>query len=108
MVKEAGERQGVVISAGGGAVIDERNLKALKKNGIIVCLTASAGTILKRTGSLKTRPLLNVEDPLKKIEELLKKREPFYKKSDFFVDTDALNIEEVVRNIIEISKLRTN
>ncbi|MBU1912126.1 MAG: shikimate kinase [Candidatus Omnitrophica bacterium] len=100
-VKEAAKRKNVVISAGGGAVMDEENFKNLKNSGIIICLKASPDTILKRTKNLKTRPLLNVPDPKKQIEELLKKREPCYNKADFSINTDDLTIEQVAARAMD-------
>jgi shikimate kinase len=100
VVKEASQRKNIVISAGGGAIIDEENFKNLKNSGTIICLKASPETILKRTIDLKTRPLLNVPDPKKKIEELLKKREPYYNKADFNIDTDSLSIVDIVSRIM--------
>jgi len=101
-VKETAQKKGIIISAGGGAIIDEENLKNLKENGILICLSSSVDVILKRTKGPKKRPLLNVPDPKKKIEELLKKRESYYKKSDFCIDTSTLTVEQVVDKIIEI------
>lgn len=99
-VKEAAKKQGLVISAGGGAIIDEENFRNLKRNGTIICLEASPDVILKRTKGNTCRPLLNVGDPKKRIEELLKKRKPYYKKVDFRIDTDNLKIEQVVEKIM--------
>ncbi|MFC1624064.1 shikimate kinase [Candidatus Omnitrophota bacterium] len=99
IVREASDREGIVISAGGGAVIDEENFKNLKKNSVIICLGASPDVILERTKNLATRPLLNVPDPKKKIESLLKERAPYYKKADFCINTDNLSIEEVAERI---------
>jgi len=104
IVKEASQKKGVIISAGGGAVVDEENFKNLKSGGVIICLEASPGVILQRTRSLTTRPLLNVADPKKKIEELLKVRLPYYKKSDHCINTDELTIEQVVEKIINLTK----
>ncbi len=103
IVKEASKKDGVIISAGGGAIIDEENFKNLKENGILICLEASADVILERTKSLDTRPLLNVPHPKETIEGLLKKRDPYYKKADFRIDTDVLTVEEVAERIIKIS-----
>ena len=104
VVKEAGLRKNIVISAGGGSIVDEDNFKNLKNSGTIICLKASPETIIKRTKDLKTRPLLNVPDPKKQIEELLKKREAYYNKADFNINTDKLNIEQVVEEIIGLSQ----
>mgnify|MGYP001576277724 CR=1 FL=1 len=102
VVKEAAHRKDIVISAGGGVIIDEENFKNLKNSGTIICLKASPETILKRTIGLKTRPLLNVQDPKKKIEELLKKREPYYNKADFSINTDNLSIGSIVLKIMSL------
>ncbi|HAZ10270.1 MAG: hypothetical protein A2047_03215 [Omnitrophica bacterium GWA2_41_15] len=102
VVKEAARRKDIVISAGGGAIIDVENFKNLKNSGTIICLKASPETILKRTIGLKTRPLLNVQDPKKKIEELLKKREPYYNKADFSINTDNLSIGSIVLKIMSL------
>ena len=90
VVREASKKKGVIISLGGGAVIDSENLANLKKNGVLICLQASPEVILKRTKNLKTRPLLNVPDP---------KRAPYYKKVDHSINTDDLSVEEVAESI---------
>ena len=100
VVKEASSRKNIVISAGGGAIADEDNLKNLKNSGVIICLKASPETILRRTKDLKTRPLLNVPEPKKRIGELLKKREPYYNKADFSVNTDDLSVKQAVERIL--------
>ncbi|MFH1854473.1 MAG: shikimate kinase [Candidatus Omnitrophota bacterium] len=102
VVSDAAEKKGIVISAGGGAIINKENLKNFKKNGLVVCLEASPEVIVKRTKGLAVRPLLNVPDPRKKIEELLQKRAPYYKKADLCVNTNVLSIEEVVDKIIAL------
>jgi len=102
VIKEVSEKKGTVISAGGGAVIDEENLNRLKKNSIIVCLEASPDVILKRTKNNTRRPLLNVSDPKKTIEELLKQRDPYYKKSDHIINTDNLTIDQVIDQILTL------
>jgi shikimate kinase len=102
VVQEASQRKNIVISAGGGAIIDEENFKNLKNSGVIICLKALPETILKRTKDLKIRPLLNVPDPKQQIEELLKKREPYYNKADFSIQTDNMSIEQVVEEILEL------
>jgi len=102
VVKEARQLKNVVISVGGGAIVDEENFKNLKSCGTIICLKASADVILKRTKDMKTRPLLNVADPKKRVEDLLSKRQPYYNKADFTIDTDSLTVERVAEEIIKI------
>lgn len=91
-----------IISTGGGAVVNPLNLEALKKNGIIISLTASIDTILLRIGNGDERPLISEGDAKEAISNLLKVREPFYKKADFIIDTTGKTINEVVEEIKKI------
>ncbi len=99
VVKKVAQLNNFVIDAGGGVVLDKENIQDLKRNGKIVCLSASPEVILERTKRYYHRPLLNVEDPKAKIEELLKARAPFYTQADFTIDTTNLTVEAVVQEI---------
>ncbi len=101
MVRRFSEEDNVVISTGGGVVLREENMEALRKKGVIVCLTASPETILRRTSSSEERPLLNVDDPLKRIKDLLEYRRPFYEKADLMIETDSLSPAEIAEEVIQ-------
>jgi len=101
MIKKVTENKNIIISTGGGAVLKEENMDALRKNGVIVCLMATPETILKRTSDDSNRPLLQVEDPFRKIKELLDFRMPFYKKSDIILDTEGKTPLQIAEEIIE-------
>ena len=100
VIKKLSEREGAVISTGGGAVLSQENMDNLRKKGVIVGLAASAETIHERTKRNKTRPLLSVEDPLAKITELLAFRQPYYNKADVVIDTEGRSPLEVAEEII--------
>jgi len=102
VLKEIASQDNLVVSCGGGVVVDEENLRILKETGVVICLQAHPLTIYERTKDTDERPLLNVSDPLEKIKELLSRRVPFYKKAHYFIDTDYLSIEEVAEKIIQI------
>ena len=102
IVKEVSEGENQVIDAGGGVVLDEENMKNLKKSGIVICLWASPEVIHERTKEHGHRPLLNVEDPEGKIRDLLDERKPFYEKADEHIDTSDMDLQSVVSNIKEI------
>jgi len=104
VLKEIASCFNLVVSCGGGVVVDEENLKILKETGVVICLKAKPSVIYERTKKTKERPLLNVPEPLKKIKELLAKRAPFYAKADYSVDTSTLAPEEVSEKVIEILK----
>ncbi len=103
LIKTLSLREGLVISAGGGAVVDENNIEAMKQGGTLVCLTAGPDEIMKRVGKSTNRPLLQVPDPMAKIMELMSKREPFYRKADFMVDTTMMTAEEVAGVVIRLT-----
>ena len=91
-----------VIDTGGGAVINELNVKDLKMEGIFFCLNATAEEIFKRVGDETHRPLLNVSDPLGQISYLMKKRIPYYERADYQVDTNGRSVKEIADEIIDI------
>jgi shikimate kinase len=100
-IREAAALDGAVITTGGGAVMDPENVERLKKNGVMICLSASSATILKRVGRSKNRPLLkNAPDPQKAIEELLARRRAQYEQAaDVTVATDGKTAEQVAAQI---------
>ena len=101
-VKAAAALESHVIATGGGVMLDEANVRLLKRSGTLVCLTARPEVIFHRTiASLPSRPLLSGADPQQRIEELLKLRAPFYAQADLAVDTTDRSIQDVVDEIME-------
>jgi len=100
----ANDRQ--VVATGGGVVLDEANIQAMKTSGIVVWLDATAGTIQKRmlqdknTGDF--RPALTDKGRVEEIEDMLLKRNPNYESaSDFSIHTDNASINEITQKIIQ-------
>ena len=91
-----------VVSCGGGLIAQPGMLDLVRAKGPVVCLLASAETILERTKGSEKRPLLNVEDPLVRIRELLAEREPIYKKSGTEVLTDGRTISDVASHVFRV------
>jgi shikimate kinase len=93
-----------VVAPGGGAVMDEENAALLKKEGIMIWLMASEKTILQRMTSdaatFSQRPRFSNQELQEEIRETLSVRTPIYSSlADFSVDTDVLNIDEVIDRI---------
>ena len=101
-LKELVGREGVIVSAGGGVVLDPRNVEDLKRAGTLVCLSASPEVIMKRVGGSTNRPLLRVPDPMAKIKELLEARAPYYRQADITIDTSGMTAEEAADEIIRL------
>ncbi len=99
---------GLVVSTGGGAVINDVNRRALKGWGVLICLKASVDEILKRVGGKNDRPLLTAGDRRAAIERLLKERDGAYSDCDLTVVTDFKDVLEIVGIIKKFLKDRNN
>ena len=91
---------GLVIMTGGGAVLDPANRAVLKKNGLLITLSASPEAIFQRVRKSRHRPLLK-GDLLTEIRRLLAEREPFYRESDCTFSTDGKTAAQVAGLIEE-------
>jgi shikimate kinase len=100
-VREAAGKKNAVIDCGGGVVLNSVNIDRLKKESIIICLTASLPTILKRTPGA-SRPLLPAKGRGQSIKNILAYRRPLYRRAaDIKVNTSHLDINDVVDTIIK-------
>ncbi|MBM3156822.1 MAG: 3-dehydroquinate synthase [Chloroflexi bacterium] len=97
----------LVISTGGGAIMNKANRRLMMDSGVIVCLEAKPATIYKRMlkdaedpTNKEVRPLLSGQEPLKRIEWLKQFRQPYYSQADWTVHTDNLTLEEVADEVI--------
>lgn len=104
--REVASLKNAVIACGGGIVLNKINIDRLKKESVIIYLTASPSEILKRTaGDESGRPLLNVSDRAKQIKTMLKSRRPFYQQAaDIIINTSGLTIASVADKILEALK----
>ena len=102
VTKEVAEKKNVVIACGGGVVLNKINIDRLRKESLIVYLTASPKIILKRTSNdAEERPLLKVANPTLTIQQLLRFRKPFYERAaDIKINTSKLDISSIVEQII--------
>jgi shikimate kinase len=99
------QQENMVISTGGGVVLQEENIKALGGSGTMVRLEASPEEILGRVNRKKgIRPLLKKDISAEEIADILNKREPLYACADFRVKTSGKDVEQVVNEIVEMLK----
>ena len=99
---EVSRQDGQVVACGGGIVIDPENVRVMKATGDVVCLSASAKTIVERSKGSDRRPLLETPgERTATVEQLLSRRASLYAvAADTCIDTDTLSPEEVARRII--------
>ncbi len=109
MVKRLSERKKTVIATGGGTVKDAENVKILKENGVMICLSASVDAILERTAHKGNRPVLDARDEgnrRKAVEVLMEERRELYKQADYTVDTSEWSPLQVVDDIVHYLRNR--
>ncbi len=66
---------------GGGAFINDRTRKHIKKGGLSVWLKADLDVLWERVSKRDTRPLLKTENPRQTLEGLMNARYPIYARS---------------------------
>jgi len=104
LAQKLGHESNLVIATGGGVVLSQENIEALRENGILICLEASPEEILKRVKRKKaSRPLLKKEFGEKEIKAMLEEREAFYACTDFRINTNNKEpraiVEEITRRL---------
>lgn len=102
VVKKLSARQSLVIATGGSTVLNNENVRFLRKNGVVVLITSSPEVIYNRVKSSRHRPALAwAADLRQQIKELLAEREEIYREAaDFEVTSGENSREEVVGKII--------
>ena len=111
IVGEASRNNNVIMSTGDGVVLLPKNIDVLSKNGILVFLKASPDTLLLRLGQNPLfLPLLSNEPNIRqKMDRLWRDREPLYRKAAHeTVDTERLNLEQVVDEVVKKLKGRSD
>lgn len=102
LLEDLSRQNTIVVSCGGGIVVNPVNIQCMKESGTMVCLTATAESIYERIKRSTHRPLLQVADPLSRIRVLLAEREALYRQASFCVDTTPLSEAQVVDRIIAV------
>lgn len=91
VIDECGKENGLVISTGGGSVLLQENVRALRQNGIIIWIQRDISE-LPTSG----RPL-SID-----LEEMYKNRAPLYKEAcDLIVKSPELRREDAVKEMLE-------
>lgn len=101
VAKELGRRTGLVISTGGGTLLDPGNERNLCRAARVFCLTATPEEILRRVNAQGDveRPLLAGDDPRGAIAAKLAEREKAYLRFEQ-VTTEGRSLDEVVTDIV--------
>lgn len=106
LANELSQREGIIISTGGGVVLDPDNLADFHRNGLVVCLAATPDVIFQRLENDTTRPLLS-GDKKKQIRGILETRKPLYDAIEHQIDADTLGPEERAGAILKLYELES-
>lgn len=105
-IKDFLPQANAVVATGGGAVLSSENVANLKNHGLMICLAATADSIVSRIGTDGARPLLNVPNKDEAVAKLLQERASRYQVADYTVDTSILTPGEVAERIIGIMQAK--
>ena len=89
----------MLVSCGGGVVMDPANRRILRENGKVVHLLVDADEAAERIGDKTSRPLFN---DMESARELCRRRLPLYEESaDVTVLTGGRGVNSIAREIID-------
>lgn len=103
IAKDIAGMKGVLISTGGGIVLRPDNIDALGRNGVIVLLSASLDTMVRRLEGSRNRPALTDKKTLRsEIQQVRRERQHLYQAAaDVVINTDGLTPSRAADRIID-------
>lgn len=110
IINEVSKLDSRVISVGGGAIMKYKNVKNLKRRGVVFLLEADAETIYHRIltddKSTEQRPRLTDMDLLDEINKLLDIRRDYYlRASDHVINTADKNPDMILDEILYLLRV---
>jgi len=102
--KNVASLEKIVISCGGGIVLNPLNISDLKKKCFIILLTAPLHEIYNRVmqNGKEKRPVISKKDSFKDVKNLLNTRQPLYDSAaEFSIDTSKKSINTIIKEILE-------
>lgn len=106
--KRVSQLKKVIISCGGGVVLNKINIDYLKLNCHIILLKATAEEIYARAmkDGQESRPVIDKEDPKAEIQSVLSFREPFYNAAaEYTIDTVGKDFNDIISEILTKTRI---
>ena len=109
---ELASRERIVISAGGGAMVQDACRSVMLDAGLVVAMQARPETIYARLSRVAgagdaaeemVRPMLSGEqgqNPLERVEALLRERQWAYALAEWTIPTDSLSVEQAAHEVV--------
>ncbi len=99
-VRELAQKNGIVLSLGGGSVISPENVEAVKESGLLIYLDTPYHRIVQNLAHSYTRPLLDKPNPAHDTRRLYNARKAIYRRvSDCSVR--SARISEVLDHVVK-------
>ena len=91
-----------VIVVGGGSILDSKNIRALKQNGLVVSLITSKINFKRnKFEDEKSRLLSQWNQVFQSAKSILNLKTPSFPAADYIIDVTDLSIEDISEKIIE-------
>ena len=91
----------LVLATGGGALMREATLNALKEKSIMIWLDTAFDVIWERVQKSSSRPLLQDENPQKKLHDLMEQRDPLYRQAHIHLNLDQQTAQKGIEPVIK-------
>ena len=103
VLKEVCLNDEIVISTGGGIIMEKNNRKLISESGVVIYLEVSIQTQLERTLMDKSRPLLDSKDKEQTLKNLKKQRTPLYEEiANITIEAGDRSNNQVVEEILKL------
>jgi shikimate kinase len=102
IITELTARSNIILSTGGGVILNIDNRQHLQTRGYVIYLHASIEELLERTAYSRNRPLLSqTENPQARLEQIMTERHPLYQSiAHVTIETGHRTIRQVVKAVL--------
>ena len=102
IIEKISNVSGAVIVTGGGSILNRKNIKALKQNGLLISLiTGKINLKRNKFEDEKSQLLSQWNQVFQSAKGILNLKTPSFPAADYIIDVTDLSIEETSQKIIE-------
>ncbi len=102
IIEKISNATNTVIVVGGGSILRGRNVKALKRNGLLISLiTSKINLKINKIKDEKSRLMSQWDQLFESAKGILNLKTPSFPAADYIIDITDLSIEEINQKIIE-------
>jgi shikimate kinase len=100
LTRELVTSSGMIMSAGGGWVLNREAVALLRQTGRIIYLRASPELLARRLATARVRrPLLDTTDPLDTLTTMYEARRSLYEEADLVIDTEVVDRKQLIEQV---------